>query len=340
MLNRVSFSSNRRFQDSQTLYFAYGSNMSLAQMALRCPSSRFVGRARLHGYKFQINERGFANVVHTNMTDDNVAAATSSEGSEDFTDGLVYRLTRNDEASLDRSEGVPTAYQKKLLSVEFWPAAPALLGRDVVDMVKHRDRLGLNPESAYLTTSSSPAVSSLFPLSVLSTFGSSRPTQRQGATSSTSASVEGNTETGPGVSAEAMVYLSEVYVSSGLPWDEYIVRMENGITEALRFGISPVYVERQVRPLLREGKGVRGASTTVRAVDSDSHSHSHGSTRGSSGQRSRRSIRESLSSRVRSRSSSGVRSRSSSGVRVRPRQYATRERGKETATRTTRQDEG
>lgn len=95
------------------LYFAYGSNLWLEQMATRCPSSYFIGRAILPDYKWQINQRGVANVVP--------CAGRSVHG-------LVYELgSADDERRLDRSEGVRTgAYAKATLPVVLYEAAPAL----------------------------------------------------------------------------------------------------------------------------------------------------------------------------------------------------------------------
>lgn len=101
-----------------TLYFAYGSNLWLEQMARRCPSSYFVGRAILPDYRWQINERGFANVV-------------PSPGHN--VHGLVYELGSTssvspgdigtDERRLDRNEGVHTgAYAKAYLPVMLYEA--------------------------------------------------------------------------------------------------------------------------------------------------------------------------------------------------------------------------
>ncbi|KAL9584321.1 MAG: hypothetical protein Q9203_004702, partial [Teloschistes exilis] len=45
-------------ENKQTLYFAYGSNLWLHQMSLRCPSSVYVGVARLPNYRWIINARG------------------------------------------------------------------------------------------------------------------------------------------------------------------------------------------------------------------------------------------------------------------------------------------
>ncbi|GJC77468.1 gamma-glutamylcyclotransferase [Colletotrichum liriopes] len=85
------------------LYFAYGSNLWLQQMANRCPSSFYVGRAVLSDHYWQINERGFANVI-------------PRSGSN--VHGLVYRVNADDEASLDRCEGTRSgAYSKTYKSV-------------------------------------------------------------------------------------------------------------------------------------------------------------------------------------------------------------------------------
>jgi gamma-glutamylcyclotransferase len=75
----------------KTLYFAYGSNLHLKQMARRCPNSKYVGRATLANYRWQINERGYANIV-------------GAPGCN--VQGLVYELDGEDEPRLDKNEGV------------------------------------------------------------------------------------------------------------------------------------------------------------------------------------------------------------------------------------------
>jgi gamma-glutamylcyclotransferase len=90
----------------EVLYFAYGSNLSTAQMRQRCPHSTPVGLALLEGWRWIINERGFANVVR--LPADREGAASEGEGVY----GLVYLLPADDEEQLDRYEGVPWAYQK------------------------------------------------------------------------------------------------------------------------------------------------------------------------------------------------------------------------------------
>ncbi|KAI0440171.1 hypothetical protein F4803DRAFT_528341 [Xylaria telfairii] len=94
------------------LYFAYGSNLWLKQMATRCPNSYYVGRAVLPDYRWQINERGFANILP--------ASGYSVHG-------LVYELGAGDETRLDRSEGVSSrAYSKDYLPLILHEAPRAL----------------------------------------------------------------------------------------------------------------------------------------------------------------------------------------------------------------------
>ncbi|KAF4341879.1 AIG2 family [Fusarium beomiforme] len=85
------------------LYFAYGSNLWLQQMASRCPESYFVGRAILLDHRWQINTRGFANVIPCSGYN---------------VHGLVYQISVDDETRLDRNEGVHSgAYTKSYHSV-------------------------------------------------------------------------------------------------------------------------------------------------------------------------------------------------------------------------------
>lgn len=94
------------------IYFGYGSNLWKQQMRLRCPTSTYLGVARLPDYRWIINDRGYANVVQNTAAD------------PDFLDrycyGLVYELLQADEDKLDVNEGVPTAYIKEYLDTDFW----------------------------------------------------------------------------------------------------------------------------------------------------------------------------------------------------------------------------
>ena len=106
--------SGSKVKMERTLYFGYGSNLWREQMAMRCPTSQYLGVGRLQGYRWIINTRGYANVV---VSSDDVHGPSSDE-----VYGLVYSLEPSDEHSLDRNEGVPFVYAKKLLPIDFWPS--------------------------------------------------------------------------------------------------------------------------------------------------------------------------------------------------------------------------
>lgn len=74
----------------ENLYFAYGSNLDLEQMAQRCPDAEIVGPVRLENYELRFRGSGFATVA-------------PKKGST--VHGLVWKITPNCEQSLDRYEG-------------------------------------------------------------------------------------------------------------------------------------------------------------------------------------------------------------------------------------------
>ncbi|CAH0043228.1 unnamed protein product [Clonostachys solani] len=96
----------------EIIYFAYGSNLSTRQMLKRCPSSTPIGLGHLPGWKWIINERGYANVIRDTESSPKAPASSGVFG-------LLYLLPPQDEDSLDRHEGVPWAYQKFKLDMSW-----------------------------------------------------------------------------------------------------------------------------------------------------------------------------------------------------------------------------
>lgn len=129
-----------------TIYFGYGSNLWLHQMSIRCPTSQYLGVARLASYTWLINDRGYANVVESNKTE-----STATEYS-DVVYGLVFLLEQEDERRLDRNEGVPVAYTKELLSCDFWPSTASSRANtsqppfETKDMLVYIDRNRTTPD--------------------------------------------------------------------------------------------------------------------------------------------------------------------------------------------------
>ena len=85
------------------VYFGYASNLSPVTMKQRCPGALYVGLGVLKGWKWMINETGYANIIPGN--------------DEDEVYGSLCFLPRRDELALDESEGVPWLYEKKTVKV-------------------------------------------------------------------------------------------------------------------------------------------------------------------------------------------------------------------------------
>jgi len=92
-------------ETTERLHFAYGSNLSFAQMDSRCPENTQMGIGTLHGYRWIISSRGYANVVKSDS---------------DYVMGRIYKINKRDEDRLDKKEGynsIPSCYDKETLSI-------------------------------------------------------------------------------------------------------------------------------------------------------------------------------------------------------------------------------
>ena len=89
------------------LYIAYGSNMDLVQMNYRCPESKFVDKVNIPGYRlmFKHSKSGSYATIEPEINY-NVPA-------------ILFEISENDEARLDRYEGFPIFYHKETIEVEF-----------------------------------------------------------------------------------------------------------------------------------------------------------------------------------------------------------------------------
>lgn len=93
-------------KQKETLYIAYGSNLNLSQMALRCPTAKVVGTSEIkdYGLLFRGNPRSAVATVEP-LKGSNVPV-------------LLWRLKECDQQALDRYEGYPNFYRKEILPVE------------------------------------------------------------------------------------------------------------------------------------------------------------------------------------------------------------------------------
>jgi hypothetical protein len=249
---------------SEHLYFAFGSNLHLDQMRRRCPNSRYIGRAQLHDYRFQINSRGYANVL-------------ASAG--DCVEGLVYLLTADDELRLDKNEGVSMMlYEKLFLPIEVYTASINHVGRLVVDVAQelkdHRPDYS-HPESFMIEENYPVEVRKNGPLHLHNQLGTRRAASADGrhkfmsqTTSSTNDQarmVDTKRTSADSVSftfkphqpvrgqiTKALVYVSLRFQKEGQIREEYVQRMNAGISDARKLGVSDLYLRRCLRPHIPE----------------------------------------------------------------------------------------
>ncbi|KAF8466242.1 Butirosin biosynthesis, BtrG-like protein, partial [Kalaharituber pfeilii] len=118
-------------------YFAYGSNLWHSQMSHRCPSSRLIGTGYLHGYRWIISARGYANVVPSHSPSPCTSANT------DGTYGAIYTLSPTDLATLDLYEGVDVTpvpcYLKVTMPIRLLSAPGPEKGVDVIPCLVYVD---------------------------------------------------------------------------------------------------------------------------------------------------------------------------------------------------------
>ena len=88
------------------LYFAYGSNINLDQMAHRCPDALPVGPVMLENYEL---------LFRGSSENGGVATIRPKQGS--YVYGLLWKLTPPCEKALDFYEGWPNLYRKESLTV-------------------------------------------------------------------------------------------------------------------------------------------------------------------------------------------------------------------------------
>ena len=88
-------------------YIAYGSNLNVRQMRVRCPKATILGTAMLKGWEllFKGSKTG--------------SYLTIEECEGGTVPVVVWEVTAEDEAALDLYEGFPTFYYKKDFKIQY-----------------------------------------------------------------------------------------------------------------------------------------------------------------------------------------------------------------------------
>jgi len=87
-------------------YIAYGSNLNVRQMAKRCPSAKIVGSGMIQNWKLKFH------------TISGPAYATIIKSKGDSVPVLIWEIDTASERALDRYEGYPRFYVKKIINIK------------------------------------------------------------------------------------------------------------------------------------------------------------------------------------------------------------------------------
>ena len=122
-------------------YLAYGSNLNVRQMKLRCPTARIVGTATIEGYRLMFKGRKTGSY----LTIEPEEGCSVPVG--------VWEVTEQDELRLDHYEGYPSFYYKKELNLPITGIRTGKIRqRDAFVYIMDERRLLGTPTDFYLQT--------------------------------------------------------------------------------------------------------------------------------------------------------------------------------------------
>lgn len=120
-------------------YLAYGSNLNVRQMEMRCPTARMIGTATLENYRLMFK----GSKTGAYLTIEPEEGCTVPVG--------VWEVTSRDEFALDRYEGFPTFYYKKELELPITGIRTGKVRRRKAFVyIMHEDRLLGVPSNMYM----------------------------------------------------------------------------------------------------------------------------------------------------------------------------------------------
>ncbi len=126
---------------SKRYYIAYGSNLNIPQMRMRCPGARIIGTSLIQNYQllFKGSKTG------SYLTIEPKAGAEVPV--------VIWEVTELDEKSLDRYEGYPNFYYKKDMTLDIKGIKTGKIRRrNAFVYIMHEDRqLGI-PSWYYVNT--------------------------------------------------------------------------------------------------------------------------------------------------------------------------------------------
>ena len=122
-------------------YIAYGSNLNVRQMTMRCPTARIIGTSEIHNYRLLF--KGSKTGSYLTIEPEKGCSVPVA----------VWSVTDEDEWALDRYEGFPSFYYKKELELPITGIKTGKVRRRKVFVyIMHEDRPFGVPSSFYMRT--------------------------------------------------------------------------------------------------------------------------------------------------------------------------------------------
>lgn len=122
-------------------YIAYGSNLNVRQMTMRCPTARIIGTSEIHNYRLMF--KGSKTGSYLTIEPEKGCSVPVA----------VWSVTDQDELALDRYEGFPSFYYKKELELPITGIKTGKVRRRKVFVyIMHEDRPFGVPSSFYMRT--------------------------------------------------------------------------------------------------------------------------------------------------------------------------------------------
>ena len=129
--NRQPLSNKLELDLGKQFYFAYGSNMSLANMKGRCGvGAQVIGPALLADYELTFDKRGYANII-------------AQTGQQVW--GVAWQIDQNCLKALDRYEGYPRMYDRQDVQINLGPQTITAMV-----YIEPADQSGGRPSRAYM----------------------------------------------------------------------------------------------------------------------------------------------------------------------------------------------
>lgn len=122
-------------------YIAYGSNLNIRQMRMRCPSARIIGTSEIPDYE----------LIFKGSKTGSYLTIEPKKGS--WVPVAAWEVSAEDEQALDRYEGFPTFYYKKemLLPIKGIRSGK-IRSRNTFVYIMHEDRVLGVPSNFYMQT--------------------------------------------------------------------------------------------------------------------------------------------------------------------------------------------